>query len=141
MNLYNSTFKRSTPLKRTKALAHKAALKSGAKRLRSRGPKMTPIRASAKNEDCTMNLPGVCKQEPGNVVWAHSNDAQHGKGGALKAEDQYGCYACYWCHMVYDGQAPRPAGLTKEQVDAAFYIGMYRSREILRRKGLLRELA
>lgn len=107
------------------------------KPMKSKPPKMTPIRKSAKHEACTMNLPGVCKQETGNVVWAHSNDSQHGKGGGKKSEDQYGCYACYWCHMTYDGQLSRPAWLTEEEVDTAFYIGMCRSREILRRKGLI----
>jgi hypothetical protein len=130
--------KRKTPLKPSSKPIEKSATKivrSGI--FKSRAPKMTPIRRSAKNETCTLRLPGICKPEPGSVVWAHSNDSRHGKGFGLKADDQYGCYACYWCHRVLDGQAPRPAGLSEADVARAFELAMGESREILRRKKLL----
>jgi hypothetical protein len=140
---------RKTPLKPSSKPMLKSSIdtkvasgKLGGKLIRagifkSRAPKMTPIRRSAKGEDCTLRLPGICKPEPGNVVWAHSNDSRHGKGFGLKADDQFGCYACYWCHRVLDGQAPRPARLSEADLEQAFERAMRESREILRRKKLL----
>jgi hypothetical protein len=147
----NSTFKPKAdwkPLKRSAPMAKSSIkmtvtswLEGGKEKvkkpMKSRAPKMTPIRKSAKGENCTMRLPGICKPEPGNVVWAHSNDSRHGKGGGKKAEDQYGCYACHWCHMTYDGHIPRPASVSEADVDAAFESAMSESRAILTRKKLL----
>lgn len=135
MSLYNSTFKRSSPLKR-----HKAALKAGSKRLRSRSHKTTPIRASAKGEDCTVNLPlGVCNYNIETTILAHSNSLADGKGMGLKAPDTRAAYCCSSCHDVIDGRAPRPAGMSKEDVDAAFEAGIAKTQEKLRTKGLIGE--
>lgn len=84
-----------------------------------------------------MNLPGVCNHNPETVVWAHSNDKKHGKCAGKKSEDQYGAYACYQCHMTYDGQINRPTGMSKEFVDGLFESAMCISRNILIEKGLL----
>lgn len=101
-------------------------------------PKSSPIRASARNEQCTLQIPGVCNRDPATTVWAHSNCAEHGKAVGMKFDDRFGAYACYACHMVYDRQHPRPAGMTKEDVDARFFAGMVRSRSILEMKGLIK---
>lgn len=162
--MHNSTFsspgkglRRSSTLKRTpfktkpdaKRLATKKPLGASPKPKTATGPQKarsglktsrpatSKIRQSARNETCTLRLFGVCRVEPGNVVWAHSNRGEHGKGGGLKADDQYGCYACFWCHAVYDRQHPRPPGMTLEDVEDAFTRGMAESRAILVRKGLL----
>jgi hypothetical protein len=79
----------------------------------------------------------VCREEEGNVVWAHSNRGEHGKGGGLKADDEFGAYACYWCHCVYDRQHPRPPGMTLEYVEDRFTLGLHESRQLLVQKGLL----
>lgn len=111
--------------------------KKPARRLRSRPTPKSKIRQSANGEGCTLRLPGVCKPEPGNVVWAHSNRGEHGKGGGMKADDEWGAYACYWCHCVYDRQHKRPAGMTLEFVEGEFARAMAESRTKLRKKGLL----
>jgi len=89
-----------------------ASVKVAAKvRMKSRGPKMTPIRASAKDEQCTLRFP-CCNFDPATTVWAHSNRAEDGKGMGIKARDQEGCYACSACHSWLDGgyarHMPRP---------------------------------
>ena len=84
-----------------------------------------------------MQLPMVCNHNPQTTVWAHSNKSLHGKGMGLKAEDQYGAYACSTCHAVYDGQIKRPDWMSKEFVDESFEESMEQSRGILRKKGLL----
>jgi len=97
---------------------------------------MSAITDSAHGRECELKLPGVCCGDPEKTVWAHSNSHRHGKGGALKAYDQNGCYACYFCHMVYDRQYARPAGLTLAMVERAFAVAMARSQTILVRLGL-----
>jgi hypothetical protein len=138
--LARSSFKRKSPMSKT-AIAKAAGEPVKAKpraALKATRPKATPIRQSARHEHCTLRLFGVCREEEGNVVWAHSNRGEHGKGGGLKAEDQYGAYACFFCHGVYDRQIKRPAGMTLEYVEDRFTAGMNESREKLRAKGLLR---
>jgi hypothetical protein len=107
------------------------------KTMKASRPKATPIRQSARDETCDLHLLGVCRVEPGNVVWAHSNRSEHGKGAGLKAEDQYGCYACFWCHAVYDRQMQLPSGMDREHVESEFTRAMGESRAKLKKKGLL----
>lgn len=105
--------------------------------MKSYRPKVTPIRRSAKGEECTIELAGICNHNPETVVWCHENSYSAGKGMGMKARDERGAYGCSTCHAVYDGQAPRLSWMTKEYVDQRFQIAMDISREILRRKGLL----
>jgi hypothetical protein len=116
---------RSTPLRRHTPLKASRRLKT------------TPIRQSARGETCTLRLPGVCRGGTQTVVWAHSNRSADGKGGGLKARDDAGAYACYWCHMVYDRQHHRPASMTLAFVETQFTRAMRESRRRLQAKGLL----
>ena len=111
--------------------------KKPSRTMKSRGPKTTKIRQSARGEECTLMLPGICNFDPETVVWAHSNRSQDGKGAGLKSEDDKGAYACFCCHAVYDRQRKRPEGLSLEYVEAAFTAGMSASRAILVRRGLI----
>jgi len=98
---------------------------------------MSKITESARNENCTMRLPGVCSFNPEETVWAHSNRGSDGKGMGKKAHDVNGAYACYACHQTYDRQRQRPMGLSLEEVEAKFTLAMKKSRQILSEKGLL----
>lgn len=99
---------------------------------------MSAITESARDEDCTVRLMGVCNRNPETTVWAHDNEPEGGKarGKKLIKVDHFGAYACGSCHMVYDRQVPRPAGMTKAYVDAEFARAMKESEEKLKRKGL-----
>lgn len=109
-----------------KAPARKAAMK--AKR-----PKMTPIRASARGEACTLRLP-VCNGNRETTVWCHSNRAEDGKGMGIKARDEEGCYGCSACHAFLDGGY---AGkMPRSLVDTYFDLARAESRRILQQKGL-----
>lgn len=92
---------------------------------------MSRITDSARDRECLVVLPGVCRGGTETTVWAHSNRYKDGKGRSLKAHDHCGAYACYWCHAVYDRQMPRPAGLTLNMVEAAFTRAMRLSQKIL----------
>jgi hypothetical protein len=98
---------------------------------------MSKITASARGENCTIKLIGVCNGNPDAVVYAHSNKLQHGKGRGLKASDRYGAYACSACHDVIDGRVPRPKWMGKAFADEAFSEGMARTHTILLQKGLI----
>lgn len=100
-------------------------------------PKTTKIRQSARGEDCTINLEGVCNYDPQTTVWAHSNRFADGKGMGRKADDANGAYACHSCHAVYDRQMKRPDHLSLDDVEEAFTLAMEKSRAILIRKGLV----
>lgn len=94
------------------------------------------LRQSAKGEECLVRLPG-CSGDPLMTIWSHYRGSAGGKGGAIKSTDIAGCYACTYCDAVYDGQAPRPAGMTKEDVDLAWHEAHIRSLVRLGQKGLL----
>ena len=68
---------------------------------------MTPIRSkkvlnSARGQQCSMRLPGICNGNPETTVWAHLNGAAFGKGMGQKAHDILGFHACSECHRYYD---------------------------------------
>jgi hypothetical protein len=57
------------------------------------------ITDSAKGEECTLRIPGICNRDPSTTVFAHMN----GGGMAYKHHDIHGCYACSDCHQWVDG--------------------------------------
>lgn len=120
----------------TKPMA-RSPMKRGTSRMKSRGPKMTPIRKSAKNEECTIRLPGVCNFDPATTVLCHSNESTDGKGMGLKASDERAAYGCSACHDVVDGRRPRPEDMSLELMLSMFREAIAQTNRILRRKGLM----
>jgi hypothetical protein len=107
------------------------------KGLRGRGPKMSPIRKSARGEDCLIQLPGTSFHDPATTVLCHSNQLADGKGMGLKAPDTRAAYGCHYCHDVVDGRRPLPPGLTQEAMLAKFDKGVALTHEKLKQKGLM----
>lgn len=64
-----------------------------------RSPKLLQ---SARGQDCTVMIPGVCNGNPETVVAAHANWQEYGKGGALKCHDIFHARACSACHAEID---------------------------------------
>ena len=64
--------------------------------------KSKKIRNSARGEDCTLNISGVCNYDPETVVYVHFPDNTHGIG--QKATDFSGAYGCSACHDAVDGR-------------------------------------
>lgn len=125
-----STLKRHKPLARGTSMLKRSAIK------KSRS-KTTPIRRSAKNEECTIRLPQVCNFDTSTTVLCHSNLLEDGKGMGLKAPDTAAAYGCSSCHDVLDGRKPRPEGLSYELMIALFKEAIAQTNRILKRKGLL----
>lgn len=66
------------------------------------GIKSKPLRDSARNEDCTFQIAGVCNHNPETVVLCHINCDPSGVG--QKADDTSAAYGCSSCHDVVDGR-------------------------------------
>lgn len=98
---------------------------------------MSKITESARFEDCTVRIPGVCTFDPAQTIWSHARTGRAGKGRGIKAIDLAGAYACTSCDAVYDGQRPRPSGMSKEQVDLDWFNGHLESLVKLQEKGLV----
>lgn len=108
------------------------------KSLKSNRPKTTAIRASARNQECTLRFEGICNRNPETTVWCHSNRLADGKGIGLKAPDEQGCYGCSDCHAWLDGGY---AGhMAREEVDARFDAARAESQEKLRALGLMPDI-
>lgn len=69
---------------------------------------------------CALRLPG-CEGGPGEP--AHSNQAKHGKGGAMKAHDCFHVPACRSCHRELDQGRTMDRELKFAEWDRAF--GLY----------------
>lgn len=134
--------KRNVPLKRSGFKpavfgAVRATGKPRAKRMKSAGPKMTPIRKAARGEDCQILIPGICNGNPETTVLCHDNRLKSGKGMGLKAPDTEAAFGCSCCHDVLDGRRPRPEWLTLEMLWMAFDAAVVRTHARLREKGVM----
>ena len=58
------------------------------------------IRNSARGQDCTLRLVGVCNFNDETTVLAHIGV---NRGMALKCDDTFAVYACSSCHSEIDG--------------------------------------
>lgn len=66
------------------------------------------LRNSARGQDCTVQIPGICNCDPSTTILAHLPDESHGMG--LKAADIAACWACSGCHDVLDKRDSRWPG-------------------------------
>ncbi|MGK0524555.1 MAG: hypothetical protein ACI92N_002194 [Pseudomonadales bacterium] len=71
----------------------------GKRTLKTKAPKTSKIRESAKGEPCLVRIPGVCNGNPATTVLAHLN----GAGVGCKHADHKAAYACSACHSWLDG--------------------------------------
>ena len=60
------------------------------------------IRNSARGEDCTFQIVGVCNYDTETTVLCHLNTSRKGMG--IKSMDYFGVYGCSDCHNVIDGR-------------------------------------
>ena len=92
----------------------------------------TPIRKSARGEECTLRLPG-CGWDDCTVVLAHINDGRQGVG--LKASDLSAVYACASCHeKIGDGSHLR---LSRTNLSLIVLAALQRTHRRLVEKGLI----
>lgn len=63
------------------------------------------IRDAARGQTCTLNVPGVCRQERETVVLCHLPTRRKGMGN--KSPDLVAVDACHRCHDWLDGRNHR----------------------------------
>jgi len=98
---------------------------------------MSKITESARNEDCTVRIIGVCSGDPAKTIWSHGRWQRAGRGKGIKAIDLCGAYACTDCDAVFDGQRKPPEGMTREDIDLDWMMGHMESLVKLSQKGLI----
>ena len=60
------------------------------------------LRDSARGEECTFQIPGVCNGNPETTVLCHLSDESHGV--SRKSDDIAVAYGCSNCHDALDGR-------------------------------------
>ncbi len=63
--------------------------------------KSQKLRDSARGQDCTVNIRGVCNHRSDTVILAHSPFDKTGIG--TKPHDFLACFACSACHDALHG--------------------------------------
>ena len=89
------------------------------------------ITKSARNENCTLRIPGVCNFNTDTTVLCHKN----GGGMGFKHHSIHSCYGCSSCHDWLDN---RGSVTSTEKRDAEFLRAMIETQSILIRKGLIK---
>jgi len=74
-----------------------------------------------------------CNRDDGTVCCAHSNWSQHGKGGAIKADDNRGASLCSTCHVPLLDQGSK---LSKAERQAMWWSAHCKTIELLLARGL-----
>lgn len=100
MSLWNSTFKNPGKGLQRGASPKRSPWKRSAPKKRV-GHEKDYLQA-CRGELCFLRIPGVCIGGTETTVPAHSNQAAHGKGMGLKADDRYTVPACHACHSEID---------------------------------------
>lgn len=104
---------RRTPLKQgTKGLARTPMPRGDAQLARQAAPMRSRSKTNSnprpatgeaklcKGQPCYLRIPGICTGQAHDPC--HSNQAIHGKGGAIKAHDVYTVPGCRACHNELD---------------------------------------
>ena len=81
-----------------------------------------------------IRIPGVCNFDASTVVLAHFR--MPGDGMGRKPHDSRGAYACSACHNFVDGRDVAP-GFMEGEIELCFAQGVFRTQDILIKKGLM----
>ena len=89
------------------------------------------ITASAKGQDCTVRLVGICNANSETVVFAHVGRT---RGTAIKCGDNFGVYACSSCHDEIDR---RTRNMKAEDLNSEMLRALEETQQKLFNQGLL----
>lgn len=92
---------------------------------------MSKITQSARGEECTVRIPGVCNFDRATTTLAHLN----GGGMGRKRPDIHGAYSCSACHDVLDDRVK--TGYSIETILLWHHEAVILTQEILLEKGLI----
>lgn len=68
--------------------------------------KIQKIRDAAQDQQCTLEILGVCNGDTATTVLAHLPDESNGMG--KKSDDISACFACSSCHDAIDSRDKMP---------------------------------
>lgn len=91
------------------------------------------ITDSARDEDCTVRIPGVCNFNRETTVFAHIPGIRFGHGVGIKTK--LGAYACSCCHDVIDGRVK--SHFSADGLKLMHYEGVMETLIKLEEKGLI----
>jgi hypothetical protein len=94
------------------------------------------LRDSARDEDCTFQIAGVCNNNPETMILAHLPNESHGMG--IKSTDLSSAYCCANCHDVIDRRVTRV--LNAEEMEWYMRRAQVRTLERFVDKGLVKIL-
>lgn len=98
--------------------------------------KSTPIRKSARGQECTLRLAPYCNGNPETVVLAHLPSPGHGM--SLKSPDRFAVFACSACHDVADSRNPQAVrDLGWEEIYRCMLRALYETHGVLLQQGLM----
>lgn len=91
---------------------------------------------AARDEPCTLRIPGICTGGGRTTVLAHSPYLEDGAGKGQKADDMFACNACVDCHDVLDGRRnDHPFDIV--DIRDFFHVAMKRTQRRWIEKGLI----
>jgi hypothetical protein len=88
------------------------------------------LRDSARGQDCTLRLTGICNHDPETTVLAHLPSPVSGMG--TKSDDWHGVFACSACHAALDQHDYDP-----RDIDRNMLVALQRTQKIWFETGLL----
>lgn len=93
------------------------------------------IKDAARDEPCTLEVGGVCKQRTDTTVACHFPPRGE-TGMSRKGDDHFVAFGCIDCHDAMDG---RTSAIKRFGEDWLFYAyrGVYRTQHRLIEKGIL----
>jgi len=94
---------------------------------------MSRLTQSARDQSCTVRIPGICSHDNSTVVLAHLPGG--GMGG--KALDIHAAYACSDCHDVIDGRNWQGKCWPSESLKLWHFEAVIRTQEIMLTEGLI----
>ena len=92
------------------------------------------VRASARGEDCTLNITGVCNHNPETVVLCHFPSDIAG----YKSTDLSSGYGCSSCHSALDGATKIDPPLSDENIQYYMRRSQVRTMHRLIEKGIVK---
>ncbi len=90
------------------------------------------LRDSARGQDCTLRLPGICNFDSATTVLAHYRMAGT-CGIGVKPIDLHGAWACSSCHDACDGRIK--TGYSRDELRLMHLEGVMRTIDALVRSG------
>jgi hypothetical protein len=97
---------------------------------------VSKITLSAKGEQCTVRIPGVCNFNNETVIFAHLNNMRFGHGTGIKT--LLGAYCCSACHDTIDSRTNPPAGMSNDDIKLSHYEAVFETLLKLNKKGLIK---